>query len=97
MMNKTNLVFAALLLLQIAPAAQAASTAHHHATNSARSAYGYVNSPSSAYNYAQEVFGWDGGPYPFNLAPGSNRPIPLRSGDRCWGSLGNGNLGWVPC
>src|SRR5215471_11110422 len=39
MMDKTKLAFAVLLLLQIAPAAQAASRAHHHATNSARSAY----------------------------------------------------------
>jgi hypothetical protein len=86
MMNKTKLVFAALLLLQIAPAAQAASKGHH--SNS---------SGLSAYDYAQEVYSWDGGLYPFNLAPGSSRPIPLRSGDKCWGSMGNGNLGWLPC
>jgi hypothetical protein len=88
MMNKTKLAFAALLLLQIAPAAQAASKGHH------------PNSGAfSAYDYAQEVFGYNDGLYPFNLAPGSSRPIPLRSGDgtKCWGSLGGGNLGWVPC
>jgi hypothetical protein len=85
MMNKTKLALAALLLLQVAPAAQAASKGRH------------PSSAFSAYNYAQEVFGWSEGPYPFNHAPGSSRPIPLRSGDRCWGSMGNGNLGWVPC
>jgi hypothetical protein len=86
MMNKTKLAFAALLLLQIIPAAQAASKGHHQS-----------NSALSDYDYATNVFGWDGGLYPFNLAPGSSRPIPLRSGDRCWGSMGNGNLGWIPC
>jgi hypothetical protein len=86
MMNKTKLAFAALLLLQIAPAAQAASKGHH--PNS---------SAFSPYDYAQEVFGYNDGLYPFNLEPGSKRPIPLRSGDRCWGSMGGGNLGWVPC
>jgi hypothetical protein len=79
MMNKTKLAFAALLLLQIAPAAQAAK----HPLHSNGSAL-------SAYDYAREVYGWDGGLYPFNLTPGSSRPIPLRSGDRCWGSMGNG-------
>jgi hypothetical protein len=86
MMKKTKLAFAALLLLQIAPAAQAASKGHHP-----------HSSAFSPYDYAQEVFGYNDGLYPFNLEPGSSRPIPLRSGDRCWGSLGGGNLGWVPC
>jgi hypothetical protein len=86
MMNKTKFAFAVLLLLQIAPAAQAASKGHHSNSGAL-----------SPYDYAQDVFGWDGGLYPFNLAPGSSRPIPLRSGDRCWGSMGNGNLGWIPC
>jgi hypothetical protein len=85
-MNKTKLAFAALLLLQAAPAAHGASKGHH--PNS---------SAFSAYDYAREVFGFNEGPYPFNHAPGSSRPIPLRSGDRCWGSMGNGNLGWVRC
>jgi hypothetical protein len=85
MMNKTKLALAALLLLQVASAAQAASKGHSN------------SSALSAYDYATEVYGWDGGLYPFNLEPGSSRPIPLRSGDRCWGSLGNGNLAWVPC
>jgi hypothetical protein len=78
------------------PAAQAARHAQH-SNGSARSAYDYNSSGFSDYDYAQRVFGWDGGLYPFNLAPGSSRPIPLRSGDRCWGSLGNGNLGWIRC
>jgi hypothetical protein len=86
MMKKTKLALAALLLLQIAPAAQAASNRYH--PNS---------SALSAYDYAVEVFGFSEGRYPFHLAPGSSRPIPLRSGDRCWGSMGNGNLGWIPC
>jgi hypothetical protein len=56
------------------------------------------SSAFAAYDYAQRVFGFNGGRYPFHLAPGSSRPIPLRSGDgRCWGSMGNGNLGWVKC
>jgi hypothetical protein len=86
MMKKTKLAFAALLLLQLAPAAQAAHNGHHSGSGNL-----------SPYDYAQEVFGWNDGLYPFNLAPGSSRPIPLRSGDRCWGNMGNGNLGWVPC
>jgi hypothetical protein len=86
MLNKTKLAFAALLLLQIVPAAQAARHSHHSNSDAL-----------SAYDYAQEVYGWDGGLYPFNLEPGSSRPIPLRSGDKCWGSLGNGNLAWVQC
>ena len=86
MMNKAKLTFAALLLLQIAPAAQAARHTSH-----ARSG------GLSDYDYAREVFGWNAGLYPFNFAPGSSRRIPLRSGDRCWGSMGSGNLGWVPC
>jgi hypothetical protein len=84
MMNKTRLACAALLLLQIAPAA-ARSVHHSH------------SSGLSPYDYARETFGWNDGLYPFDLAPGSSRPIPLRSGDRCWSSMGNGNLGWVPC
>jgi hypothetical protein len=86
MMNKTKLAFAALLLLQLAPAAQAARNVHHS-----------NHSALSPYDYAQDVFGWNDGLYPFNLAPGSSRPMPLRDGDRCWGSMGGGNLAWVPC
>jgi hypothetical protein len=67
------------------------------AAEATRNVYQSNSSGRSPYDYAQETFGWNEGLYPFDLAPGSSRPIPLRSGDRCWGSMGGGNLGWVPC
>jgi hypothetical protein len=92
-MNKTKLALAVLLLLSIAPVAQAAHKGSHHSSR-ARSAYDYA--PSSAYDYATRVYGWDGGLYPFNYSPGSGVQL-LRSGDRCWVNLGGGNLGWGAC
>jgi len=83
-MNKAKLALAALLLLQIAPVAQAAARQH------------FNRGALSAYDYARATYGWNAGPYPFNYTPGSH-PRPLRSGGRCWVNTGGGNLGWAPC
>jgi hypothetical protein len=97
MMTKTKLALAALLLLQIVPAADAASKKHHHESG-AYSAYDYggrdVFSPS-LYNFAEQVYGWDGGLYPFNIGP-DGRPTPLRSNGMCWLPT-QGSLGWAAC
>jgi hypothetical protein len=72
----------------------------HNTARRAQVASNGRRSNSSAfapYFYAAEVFGFSAGRYPFHLAPGSSRPIPIRSGDKCWGSMGGGNLGWVKC
>src|ERR1700676_2344375 len=86
MMPKTKLALAALLLLQIVPAADAASKKHHHHEGGAYSAYDYAGgaelSPSN-YNFARQVYGFDGGPYPFNIGP-DGRPTPLTSDGKCW-------------
>jgi hypothetical protein len=84
-MNKTKLALAVLLLLSIAPVAQAATKGSH-----------FSNRARSAYDYAQRVYGWNGGLYPFNYTPGSGVHL-LRSGDKCWVNLGGSNLGWGPC
>ena len=95
MINKTNLALVAVLLLQMAPAAEAASK-HHHDDRGARSAYDYESGPSPAYEYAREAFGWNGGLYPFNLTD-SGRPTPLRSDGKCWVPTHWGNPQWGPC
>jgi hypothetical protein len=99
MMTKTKLALAALLLLQIAPAADAASKKHHHHEGGAYSAYdnaeGGVFSPS-IYDFAMRVYGWDGGLYPFNFGP-NGRPTPLMSDGKCWMPTQWGSLGWAPC
>jgi len=101
MMNKTKLALAMLLLLQIAPAAQAAGR-QHFKSSGALSAYGPFDlTPGSlrndpAYDYARAAYGWISGPYPFHYTPGSP-PRPLRSNGRCWVNTGGGQLGWGPC
>jgi hypothetical protein len=97
-MTKTKLALAALLLLQIVPAADAASKKHHHQRGT-YSAYDYVGrggefSPS-IYNLARQVYGWDGGLYPFNIGP-DGRPTPLMSDGKCWMPTQWG-LDWAPC
>jgi hypothetical protein len=81
MITKTKLALAALPLLQIVPAADAASKKHHHHEGGAYSAYDHAGrgefSPSN-YNFARQVYGWDGGLYPFNIGP-DGRPTPLMS------------------
>jgi hypothetical protein len=98
MMTKTKLALAALLVLQIVPAADAASKKHHPHEGGAYSAYdnaeGGVFSPS-IYDFAMRVYGWDGGLYPFNFGP-DGRPTPLMSDGRCWLPT-QGSLGWGPC
>jgi hypothetical protein len=98
-MTKTKLALAALLLLQIVPAADAATKKHHHHDGGSYSAYDYAGggelSPST-YNFARQVYGWDGGLYPFNIGP-DGRPTPLTtSGGRCWLPTQWG-LDWAPC
>jgi hypothetical protein len=97
MMTKTKLALAALLLLQIVPAADAASKKHHQ-EGDAYSTYDYAGrgefSPSNYY-FAQQVYGWDGGLYPFNIGPDGRR-TPLKSDGRCW-LPSQGSLGWAPC
>jgi hypothetical protein len=99
MMTKTKLALAALLLLQIVPAADAASKKHHHHEGGAYSAYDYAGrgefSPS-IYNFARQVYGWDGGPYPFNIGP-DGRPTPLTSDGKCWMPSQWGPPEWAPC
>jgi hypothetical protein len=96
MMTKTKLALAALLLLQIVPAADAASKKHHH--EGGAYSYDYAGrgefSPSNYY-FAQQVYGWDGGLYPFNIGPDGRR-TPLTSDGRCW-LPSQGSLGWAPC
>ncbi|HLH94861.1 MAG TPA: hypothetical protein VKW08_07060 [Xanthobacteraceae bacterium] len=95
-MAKIKLVLMALLLLQIAPAANAASKRQHHATG-AYSAYDYASgASSSSYNYAKKAFGWNAGLYPFNVTP-DERPTPLRSDGECWVPTNLGNPQWGPC
>jgi hypothetical protein len=97
MMTKTKLALAALALLQIVPAAEAASKKHHEA--GAHSAYAYAPrdefSPSNYY-YAKEAYGWDAGLYPFNFASDGHR-VPLRSNGLCWVPSIWGNPEWGPC
>ena len=92
-----KLALAALALLQIVPAAEAASKKHHEA--GAHSAYAYAPrdefSPSN-YNYAKEAYGWNAGLYPFNFAPDGHR-VPLRSNGLCWVPSVWGNPEWGPC
>ena len=99
MMSKTKLALAALLLLQIVPAADAASKKHHHHEGGAYSAYDYAGrgefSPS-IYNFARQVYGWDGGPYPFNIGP-DGRPTPITSDGKCWMPSQWGPPEWAPC
>jgi hypothetical protein len=99
MMTKTKLALAALLLLQIVPAADAASKKHQHHEGSAYSAYDYTGggelSPSN-YNFARQVYGFDGGLYPFNIGP-DGRPTPLTSGGKCWLPSQWGPSEWAPC
>ena len=98
-MTKTKLALAALLLLQIVPATDAASRKHHHHEGGAYSAYDYagrdVFSPS-LYNFAQQVYGWDGGLYPFNIGS-DGRPTPLKSDGKCWLPAQWGSLAWASC
>jgi hypothetical protein len=98
MMTKTKLALAALLVLQIVPAADAASKKHHPHEGGAYSTYDYAGrgefSPSNYY-FAQQVYGWDGGLYPFNIGPDGRR-TPLTSDGRCWLPT-QGSLGWGPC
>ena len=97
-MTKTRLALAALLLLQIVPAADAASRKHPRNEGGAYAAYDYVGPgefSSSNYNFARQVYGWNGGLYPFNIGPGG-RPIPLMSHGKCWMPTQWG-LDWVPC
>jgi hypothetical protein len=99
MMTKTKLALAALLLLQIVPAADAASKKHHHHEGGAYSAYDYAGrgelSPSN-YNFARQVYGWEGGLYPFNIGP-DGRPTPLTSDGKCWMPSQWGPPEWAPC
>jgi hypothetical protein len=96
MMTKTTLALAALLLLQIVPAADAASKKHYE--GGAYSSYDYAGrgafSPS-IYNFARQAYGWDGGLYPFNIGP-DGRPTPLTSDGKCWLPTQWG-LNWAPC
>jgi hypothetical protein len=96
MMAKTKLALAALLLLQIVPAADAASKKHQHHEGGAYSAYDYAGGGDSNYNFARQVYGWDGGLYPFNIAP-DGRPNPLTSGGKCWLPSQWGPPEWAPC
>ena len=97
MMTKTKLALAALLLLQIVPAADAASKKHHHHEGGAYSAYDYAGRGEfSNYNFARQVYGWNGGLYPFNIGP-DGRPTPLTSDGKCWMPSQWGNPEWASC
>jgi hypothetical protein len=52
-------------------------------------------SPSN-YNFARQVYGWDGGLYPFNIGP-DGRPTPLTSDGKCWMPSQWGPPEWAPC
>jgi hypothetical protein len=96
-MTKTKLALAALLLLQIVPAADAASKKHHH-QGGAYSTYDHAGRGEfsrSIYNFARQVYGWNGGLYPFNIGP-DGRPTPLTSDGKCWMPTQWG-LDWAPC
>jgi hypothetical protein len=99
MMTKTKLALAALLVLQIVPAADAASKKHHPHEGGAYSTYDYAGrgefSPSNYY-FAQQVYGWDGGLYPFNIGPDGRR-TPLKSDGRCWVPTRSGSPEWAAC
>ena len=97
MMTKTKLALAALLLLQIVPAADAASKKHQE--GGAYSAYDYTGRGElslSNYNFARQAYGWIGGFYPFNIGP-DGRPTPLTSDGKCWLPSQWGNPEWAPC
>jgi hypothetical protein len=94
MMINTKLALAALLVLQIVPVADAASKKHHHHEGGAYSAYDAF-SPSK-YNFARQVYGWDGGTYPFNIGP-DGRPTPLTSDGKCWMPSQWGPPEWASC
>jgi hypothetical protein len=98
MMTKTKLALAGLLLLQIVPAADAASKKHHQHEGGAYSAYdsGRGELSPSNYNFARHVYGWEGGLYPFNIGP-DGRPTPLTSDGKCWLPTQWGGPAWAPC
>ena len=99
MTPKTELALAALLLLQIVPAADAANKKYHHHEGGAYSAYDYAErgefSPSN-YNFARQVYGWNEGLYPFNIGR-DGRPTPLMSDGKCWMPTPSGGPEWAPC
>jgi hypothetical protein len=99
MMTKTKFALAALLLLQIVPAADAASKKLHHHEGGAYSAYDYATrgefSPCN-YNFARQVYGWNDGLYPFNIGP-DGRPTPLTSDGKCLIATQWGGPEWAPC
>jgi hypothetical protein len=94
MMTKTKLALAALLVLQIVPAADAASKKHHHHEGAAYSAFDAFS--PSYYNFARQVYGWEDGTYPFNIGP-DGRPTPLTSDGKCWMPSHWGPPEWASC